>query len=305
MTVARWAAAAAPATVLALAATAVLAGCDRAPAPPTVGPSTGRPAGSVAPPAPLRDSVALKAADTLCSAENAQEMGTARLGRLYGAHSSGYLAVQKLESQARRELRAAMAELPIEDADRASFGRLLADQDAVLRARESVLTVVAKQPQQARLAPLTGPRELVDSYRGMTDAYLAAGRDFLAAGLPSCATPLITVLYGPGSAEASGATVEFRISAACPTVDYVAEGTDATLTATLGSVMQPGTHKPGDRYDNASGPVSPPVRHDEVVVLTSNHFPVREATCAASGSPAASGSAGPSGLPPSGPASVG
>ena len=301
MTFARWAGAAAPVTVLALAATAALAaGCDRAPAPPTVAPSATRPAGSVVPPAPLRDSVATKAADTLCSAENAQEMGTARLGRLYGAHSSGYLAVQKLESQARRELRAALAKVPVARADRASLDRLLADQDAVLSAREALLTVVAKQPQQARLAPLTGPHDLVDAYRGMADAYLAAGRDFIAAGLPSCATPLITVLYGPGSAEASGATVEFRISAACPTVSYVTEGTDATLNAALGSVMQPGTHKPGDRYDNGSGPVNPPVRRDEVVVLTSNHFPVKGATCA--GPSPGSGPASPSGPAPSGPA---
>ncbi len=298
MSAAKWAGAVTPAVALALAAAAVTAACDRVPSPPAVTPSADR-SGAPPAPAPLRDPMVLKSADALCSAENEQEMGTARLGRLYGAHSSGYLAVQKLESQARRELRVALAKVPVDGADSASLGRLLADQDGVLAARDSLLAVVAKQPQQARLAPLTGPHDLVAAYRGMVDAYLAAGRDFLSAGLPSCATPLITVLYGPGSAEASGATVEFRISAACPTVSYVTEGTDATLTATLGAVMQPGTHKPGDRYDNSSGPVDPPVRPDEVVVLTSNHFPVRSATCAGSGSGAsASGSVPASGSPP-------
>jgi hypothetical protein len=297
LSVARWAGAVAPAAALALVATAALStACDRAPAPPAVAPSAAR-SGGQSLPAPLRDPVALKAADALCSAENEQEMGTARLGRLYGAHSSGYLAVQKLESQARRELRAGLAGLPVKDADRAALGSLLAAEDAVLNAREALLGVVAKQPAQARLAPLTGPRELVGAYRAMVDAYLAAGRDFLAAGLPSCATPLITVLYGPGGAEASGATVEFRISAACPTVSYVTEGADATLSAALGSVMQPGTHKAGDRYDNSSGPVNPPVRPDEVVVLTSNHYPVKGATCAGSAAASASATAAGS-LPP-------
>jgi hypothetical protein len=299
LSAAKWAGAVAPAAALVLVAAALTAACDRASAPPTVTPSAAR-SGAPSVPAPLRDPVALRAADALCSAENEQEMGTARLGRLYGAHSSGYLAVQKLESQARRELRAALAKLPVKDADSATLGRLLAAQDAVLDARETLLGVVAKQPQQNRLAPLTGPHDLVGAYRRMVDAYLTAGRDFLAAGLPSCATPLITVLYGPGGAEASGATVEFRIAAACPTVSYVTEGTDATLTATLGSVMQPGTHKQGDRYDNSSGPVDPAVRPYEVVVLTSNHYPVKSAACAGSGAEAsASGSLPASGSPPS------
>jgi hypothetical protein len=242
-------------------------------------------------PAALRDSVTIKAADALCAAENEQEMGTTRLGKLYGARTAAYLTVQKLESQARAELRAALDKLPVADEDRAAVAQLLADQDAVLHAREALLGVLGRQPQQTRLALLTGPHEVVTAYQDVVRAYLTAGRDFLAAGLPSCATPLITVLYGPGSEEASGATVEFRIAAACRTVSYETEGTTGVNSAAMGAVMQPGTHKPGDRYDGSSGPVVPAVRDDEAIVLTSNHFPVKSAACTSAASAAPSPSA--------------
>lgn len=272
--------------ILALAAVAALAGCGRGPSRPAL------PSAPPSAPAPLRDSATIKAAGALCEAENAQEMGTSRLGRLYGARTAGYVTVQRLESQARAQLRAALAALPVPDADRASLGRLLADQDGVVSARAKLLDVLAHQPQATRLALLTGPNEVVGAYREVADAYLSAGRDFLAAGLPACATPLITVLYGPGTDEASAATVEFRIAAACRTVSYTTEGVSGVNTADLGGVMQPGTHKTGDRYDGASGPVQPPVRHDEAIVLTSIHYPVSSAACAgtAPASPAASAS---------------
>ena len=86
------------AAVVLAAVAALAAGCDRAPARPAAAPSG---------PVTLRDSVTIKAADALCAAENQQEMGTSRLGKLYGARTGGYLTVQRLESQARRELRAA------------------------------------------------------------------------------------------------------------------------------------------------------------------------------------------------------
>jgi hypothetical protein len=237
---------------------------------------------SVAPSAPavLRDPVAAKAADALCSAENEQEMGTARLGRLYGARTSAYLTVQRLESQARHELRLALAKVPVPDADQVVLTGLLADQDAMLSAREKLYGVLGHQPQDKKLALLTGPPAVVDAYRGVVDAYLTAGRHFLAAGLASCATPLITVLYGPGTDEASAATVEFRIAAACPTVRYTTDGAPGVNTGGLGTVVQPGTRRSADRYDGSAGPVTPPVRHDEIVVLTSDHFPVSSATCA-------------------------
>jgi hypothetical protein len=280
----------AAAALAALVALALAGGCGRAPARPRPAPSTWAPsAGSPSALPALRDTATVKAADALCATENAQEMGTSRLGKLYGARISGYLTVQRLESQARRELRTALAALPVTTVDQPVVARLLADQDGVLRVREVLYDVLGRQPQQSKLAPMTGPHEVVGAYRDLIDAYLAAGRDSLAAGLPSCATPLITVLYGPGSDEASGATVEFRIAAACRTVSYATEGTTGANTATLGSVMQPGNHKPGDRYDGASGPVQPPVRDDEVVVLTSIHYPVMSATCTAPASPAPSG----------------
>jgi hypothetical protein len=275
--------------MVALVALALAAGCGRAPTRPGPAPSTWAPsAGSPSAPPALRDATTVTAADALCAAENEQEMGTSRLGKLYGARISGYLTVQRLESQARRELRAALAQLPVTTVDRPVVARLLADQDAVLRIRDALFEVLARQPQQSKLAPLTGPHEVVGAYRGLVDGYLAAGRDFLAAGLPSCATPLITVLYGPGSDEASGATVEFRIAAACRTVSYATEGTTTVNNAQLGAVMQPGNHKPGERYDGSAGPVQPPVRDDEVVVLTSIHYPVKSATCVASASPSES-----------------
>jgi hypothetical protein len=87
-------------------------------------------------------------------------------------------------------------------------------------------------------------------------------------------------MYGPGSDEASAATVEFRISAACPTVRYTTDGTSGVNTVALGTVVQPGTHHSTDRYDGSAGPVTPAVRHDEAIVLTSDHFPVSSATCA-------------------------
>jgi hypothetical protein len=281
---------AARATVLLAVVVALASGCSRGPVRPA---PSGMLPSKVLPSAPsaLRDSVTVKAADALCTAENEQEMGTARLGKLYGARTAGYLTVQKLESRAREELRAALGRVPVADADRPAVARLLADQDAVLRAREGLYGVLGRQPQQTRLALLTGPHEVVAAYQDVVRAYLAAGRDFLAAGLPSCATPLITVLYGPGGDEASGATVEFRIAAACRTVSYETEGATGVNTAALGAVMQPGTHKPGDRYDGSSGPVVPPVRDDEAIVLTSDHFPVKSAICAPAASPAPSPSA--------------
>ena len=276
---------AASAAALAVAATLAAAGCARgSPTRPIAVPSgSTRPSGAVAPSAPatLRDPVAVKAADTLCAAENQQEMGTARLGRLYGARTGAYLTVQRLESQARQELRTALGKLPVPDGDRVVLSGLLADQSALLDAREKLYGVLGHQSQDAKLSLLTGPREVVDAYRGMVDAYLTSGRHFLAAGLPSCATPLITVMYGPGGDEASAATVEFRIAAACPTVRYSTDGTSGVNTGALGTVVQPGTHRSTDRYDGSAGPVTPPVRHDEVVVLTSDHFPVSSATCAA------------------------
>jgi hypothetical protein len=274
---------AAPAAVLAVAATLAASGCARgAPPKPIAVPSgSARPSVAVpSAPATLSDPMTAKAADTLCAAENEQEMGTARLGRLYGARTSGYLTVQRLESQARRELRTALGKLPVPDGDRAVLSGLLADQDAMLNAREKLYGVLGRQPQNAKLSLLTGPHEVVDAYRGVVDAYLTGGRHFLAAGLPSCATPMITVMYGPGSDEASAATVEFRIAAACPTVRYTTDGTTGTNSAALGTVVQPGTHRSTDRYDGSAGPVTPPVQHDEVVVLTSDHFPVSSATCA-------------------------
>jgi hypothetical protein len=260
-------------TALALAL-ALAAGC-------TGGPP--RPAAVASAPAGLRDAVTVKAADTLCAAENHQEMGTSRLGQLYNAKVSGYLAVQRLESQARRDLRTAMGRLSVKDSDRPALGALLADQDGVLKARDQLFAVLERQPAGARLALLTGPQPVVDAYLAVVRAYLDAGRHFLAAGLPDCATPLITVLLGPGTDEASAATVEFRIAAACPTVSYTTEGTPGTATAPLGSVVQPGTHKPGDRYDGSAGPVVPPVRDTETVVLTSIHYPVQAASCVPAG----------------------
>ena len=279
------------AVVVALAGVVAVAGaCLRGPVRPA---PSGMLPSKVAPSAPsaLRDSMTIKAADALCTAENEQEMGTTRLGKLYGARTAGYLTVQKLESQARQELREALGKLPVAAGDKAAVAQLLADQDAVLHAREALYGVLDHQPQQSRLALLTGPHEVVAAYQDVVGAYLLAGRDFLAAGLPSCATPLITVLYGPGGDEASGATVEFRIAAACRTVSYETEGTTGVNTAAMGAVMQPGTHKPGDRYDGSSGPVVPPVRDDEAIVLTSNHFPVKSAACAPDASAAPTPSA--------------
>jgi hypothetical protein len=269
---------AASAAVLAVAAVLGATGCGRG----TPKQPVSMRSGSAEPSAPgmLRDPVAAKAADTLCGAENQQEMGTARLGRLYGARTSAYLTVQRLESQARQELRMALAKMPVPQSDRAVLSGLLADQDAMLAAREKLYGVLGHQPQDKKLALLTGPHDVVDAYRGVVDAYLTAGRHSLAAGLPSCATPLITVLYGPGTDEASAATVEFRIAAACPTVRYTTDGTSGVNTAALGSVVQPGTRRSADRYDGSAGPVTPSVRRDEVVVLTSDHFPVSSATCA-------------------------
>jgi hypothetical protein len=270
---------AASAAVLAVAAVLGASGCGRATPkqPVTVPDHSAEPSAAGV----LRDPVATEAADTLCTAENQQEMGTARLGRLYGARTSTYLTVQRLESQARQELRLALAKVPVPDGDRAVLSGLLADQDAMLAAREKLYGVLGHQPPDKKLALLTGPSDVVDAYRGVVEAYLAAGRNSLAAGLPSCATPLITVLYGPGGDEASAATVEFRIAAACPTVRYTTDGTSGVNTATLGTVVQPGTRRSTDRYDGSAGPVTPPIRHDEVVVLTSDHFPVSSATCAA------------------------
>jgi hypothetical protein len=83
--------------------------------------------------------------------------------------------------------------------------------------------------------------------------------------------------------------VEFRIAAACQTIGYTTHSErpaqSTAYTASRGAVMQPGTHKRDDRYDNASGPVSPPATGDEVVVLTSVHYPVDSAACVAAGTP--------------------
>ena len=227
-----------------------------------------------------------EAADGLCAAENAEEMGTQRLGQLYDAGPGRFLTVQRAESAARAKLREALAALPSTGTDRSTLRALIGDQDAVLQARARLLRVVGGQPAGGRLALVGGSAQVVDAYRATVGAYVSAGRDFLAAGLPSCATPMITVLVGPGQDEASAATVEFRIAAACPTVGYTTRSERPAAstpgTASLGTVVQPGTHKRDDLYDGASGPVSPPVGADEVVVLTSVHFPVDSATCAGS-----------------------
>jgi hypothetical protein len=267
-----------PAAAAALAATLALAlavpGCG-----------TGRRAQprTAAAPQDIRSTLVRKAATELCTAENAQEMGVNRLGRLYDARPAQFLAVQRAESAARHRLRDALAALAATGVDRTTLGRLLEDEDAVLDARSRLLDAVGKQPATGKLAPMTGPPSLARAYRDVVTAYVAAGRDFLTAGLAACATPLITVLAGPGQDEASAATVEFRIAAACHRVAYTARSARPAEsfpgTATLGTVVQPGTHKPNDAYDGSSGPVSPKVGADEAIVLTSSHYPVDSATC--------------------------
>ncbi len=235
-------------------------------------------------PQDIRSTLVRTAATELCTAENAQEMGVNRLGQLYDARPAEFLAVQRAESAARHKLRDALAALAATGADRTTLGTLLDDEDAVLEARARLLDVVGKQPAAGKLAPMAGPPSVVRAYRDVVAAYVGAGRDFLTAGLPACATPMITVLAGPGQDEASAATVEFRIAAACRTVGYTARAARPAEsfpgTARLGTVVQPGTHKPNDAYDGSSGPVSPPPGADEAVVLTSSHYPVDSATCA-------------------------
>jgi hypothetical protein len=228
-------------------------------------------------------------AQGLCAAENAQEMGVERLGQLYDAGPGRYLIVARAGSAARHKLRDAMSALVATGGDRSALRRLVEDQDAVLAARGRLLRLVDGQPARGRLDLVTGPSTIVRAYRDVVGAYVAAGGDFLAAGVPACATPMITVLVGPGQDEASAATVEFRIAAACHTVGYTTHAERPTSStanvASLGTVVQPGTHKPGDRYDGSSGRISPAVAATEVVVLTSVHFPVESATCVTPGPP--------------------
>jgi hypothetical protein len=259
-----------------LAAALVLAACG-----------AGRPAQPRTAPPRIHSTLLRSAMQGLCAAENMQEMGVARLGRLYDAGPGRYLVVARAESAARRKLAEAMSALAATGTDRSALGALVDDQDAVLAARGRLLGLIDDQPANGRLALLTGPPGIVRAYRDVVNAYVAAGGDFLAAGLPSCATPMITVLVGPGRDEASAATVEFRIAAACHLVGYTTHAERPTSStpyvASLGTVTQPGTHKPGDRYDGSSGPVSPAVAANEVVVLTSVHYPVESATCVVDG----------------------
>jgi hypothetical protein len=245
------------------------------------------------PPAGIRSTLLRDAAAGLCDTENAQEMGFQRLGQLYDAPPTQYLTVARAESAARQKLRGGLAALAATGADRSSLGTLVDDEDSVLKARAHLIRVVGAQPAGGRLALMTGPPKVVSAYRDVVASYVATGRDFLAAGLASCATPMITVLVGPGQDEASAATVEFRIAAACRTVGYTTRSERPTEsmpgTATLGTVVQPGTRRPNDVYDGSSGAVSPPVGADEAIVLTSVHYPVDSATCA----PAASATPAP------------
>ncbi|GAA5180531.1 hypothetical protein GCM10023322_13040 [Rugosimonospora acidiphila] len=252
-------------------------------------------------PSAIRSDLLRKTAAGLCAAENAQEMGTQRLGQLYDAPPGQYLTVQRAESGARQKLRDALAALAATGVDRSTLGRLVDDEDAVLTSRARLLKVLGGQPGGSSLALLTGPPKVVSAYRDVVGSYVAAGRDFLSAGLAACATPMITVLVGPGQDEASAATVEFRIAAACRTVGYVTRSQRPAQsmpgTATLGTVVQPGTQKHDDLYDGSSGQVSPPVGADEAIVLTSVHYPVDSATCVSNGT------AGPSPAAPSATAS--
>jgi hypothetical protein len=167
--------------------------------------------------------------------------------------------------------------------DEATVRVLGEDVGQELMSRSSLTTVLDSAAANSVLDLNAQPVAVVSAYRAVTAAYLKTSTDAIAAGVPECAIPLRTVSAGPGSDEASGATVVERIASPCPElkIAYTYSGVGGPAEPSTLSVS-PGkgaTGFDGTPYAGGSGPLSFAPGAFDVVIVHNDKYAITSLTC--------------------------